>query len=144
MPLGQFPFWSTLYCIMLTFLALSSHESVRAEWITLNNAEQSPDLRTVYLDPTFSRRSGNLVTVVTLIDWKWMQGNRSPTRFYSTKLTKRFDCSKTRLQRLSYTDYYGHMGTGRVIAAYEGESSWYPVEPESLDHTLWEIACGKE
>lgn len=144
MALVRFLFRSGFLWFVFTFLALAPQESVRAEWVALNMPEQSSGLQTVYIDAAATRHIGHLVTVVTLIDWKWMQGNRSPTRFYSTKLTKRFDCSKTRLQRLSYTDFYGHMGTGRVIAAYEGESSWYPVEPESLDHTLWEIACRKE
>lgn len=71
-----------------------------------------------------------------------MQGNRSPTRFYSTKLTKQFDCADKRLRQLAYTDFYGHMGTGRQISAYGAEGHWYPVEPESLNHALWELACG--
>lgn len=72
-----------------------------------------------------------------------MQGNRSPTRFYSTKLTKQFDCAGKRMRRLAFTDFYGHMGTGRQIATYESERSWCLVEPETLEQALWEVACKK-
>jgi len=127
--------------LLITLLALDS-APVHAEWVAVESAYQSPGLQTVYIDPAAIRRHGNLVTIVTLTDWKWMQGNRSPTRFYSTRLKKEFDCAGKRLRRLAFTDFYGHMGTGAPVAAYESEGSWYSVESESLNQALWEVACG--
>ena len=36
-----------------------------------------------------------------LIDWKLMQRNKSPIRFYSTKIKKQFDCAAKRLRLLA-------------------------------------------
>jgi hypothetical protein len=121
------------------------HGPVRAEWLMIDNRYQSPGLQTVYVDPGSIRREGNLVTISALIDWTWMQGNRSPTRFYSTKLTKLIDCAEMRVRTLTATDYYGHMGTGEVIGGggHTSESHWVPIEPGTPNHGFWEAACGK-
>lgn len=125
---------------LFTFLLLG-HVQALAEWVALDAHHQSHGLQTVYIDLSTLRRDGQLATMVTLIDWKWMQGNRSPMRFYSTTLTKQFDCMGNRMRLLAFTDFYGHMGTGRRVASYESEASWSPIEPESLNHVLWEMAC---
>jgi hypothetical protein len=66
---------------------------VYAEWVALEDKYQTPGLQTLYIDPDTIRRKGHLVSLEILVDWNWMQGNRSPTRFYSTKSTKEFDCA---------------------------------------------------
>lgn len=107
---------------------------------------QSPGLQTVYVDYDTIRREGDLMTLSALIDWKWMQGNRSPTRFYSTKITKQFDCVEKLARTLAATDFYGHMGTGQVIGGggHTSESYWISIEPGTLNEGLWETACGTE
>jgi len=129
--------------LLITLLVLSSGPAY-AEWVAVEKNYLVPGLQTVYVDPDTIRREGNLVTMAILIDWKWMQGNRSPSRFYSTKIKKQFDCAEKRLRLLAFRDFYGHMGTGTPVAAYESEGHWVPVEPESLNQALWEVACGKQ
>ena len=133
-------FWLVLISLILV------HGPVRAEWLMIDNRYQSPGLQTVYVDPGSIRREGNLVTISTLIDWTWMQGNRSPTRFYSTKLTKQIDCAETRVRTLAATDYYGHMGTGEVIGGggHTSEGHWVAVEPGTINEGLLDAACGKK
>ena len=118
---------------------------VQAEWVMMDDRYQSPGLQTIYVDPNTIHREGTVVTASALIDWKWMQGNRSPTRFYSTKMTKQFDCAEKLVRTLATTDFYGHMGTGEVIGGggHTSESHWVAIEPESLNQGLWEAACGK-
>ena len=125
---------------------LSGTVPAYAEWVAVGGKYQSPGRETVYIDSTTVRREGNLVTMVIILDWKWMQGNRSPSRFSSTKITKQFDCAEKSLRSLSFTDYYGHMGTGRPVggSGYSSEGHWVAVEPESLNQGLWEVACGKQ
>jgi hypothetical protein len=36
------------------------------------------------------------------------------------------------------------MGTGIAANGYVDKDNWLPVEPESINQALWEIACGKE
>jgi len=103
-------------------------------------------LQTVYIDPDTLRKEGDLVTVSALIDWAWMQGNRSPTRFYSTKITKRFDCAEKKVRTLAATDFYGHMGTGEVIGGggHSSEAHWVAIAPGTLNQGFWEAACGNQ
>lgn len=115
---------------------------VHAGWVMLDAPYQSPGLRAVYIDPDTIHREGNIVTVSTLIDWNWMQGNRSPTRFYSTKIAKHFDCAEKLVRTLAATDFYGHMGTGEVIGSgHISESHWITIEPGTLNQGMWEAAC---
>ena len=132
------------FWLLITLLALSSGP-VYAEWVAIEKKYQSPGLQMVYIESATIRREGNLVTMVILIDWTMMQGNRSPSRFTSTKITRQFDCAEKRFRSFAFTDYWGHMGTGIPTGGggYTSESHWVPVEPESLNQGLWEVACGK-
>jgi hypothetical protein len=119
------------------------HAPVQAEWISLEPQYQLHPLQTAYIDPGTTRREGHLVALSALIDWKTMQGGRSPTRFYSTILSKQFDCERKRARSLASIDFDGHMGTGDPIDGngYLGGGIWLDVKPLSLDQGLWETAC---
>ena len=114
-----------------------------AEWVPLEPSYQLHPLQTAYLDSSTIHREGNLVTLSALIDWKAMQGGRSPTRFYSTVMTKQFDCVTKLVRTVATTDFYGHMGTGEVIGGGipANESQWKDIDPKSLNQGLWEAAC---
>lgn len=131
--------WSLFIVLILT------HEPVQAEWVAIDARYQSHPLQTAYIDPDTIHREGNLVSLSALIDWKAMQGGRSPTRFYSTKLTKQFDCTERRVRTLAATDFDGHMGMGEVIggSGYTSEGHWVVIEPGTLNEGLGEAACGK-
>lgn len=118
---------------------------VLAEWVAIDARYQLHPLQTAYIDPDTVHREGNLATISALIDWKWMQGNRSPNRFYSTKITKQFDCVEKQVRSLAATDFYGHMGTGQVIGGggHTSEGHWIAIEPGTLNQGFWEAACGK-
>jgi hypothetical protein len=130
--------------LLITGLILNVTEG-HAEWVAIESKYQSPGLQTIYIDSNSLRREHNVTTIVVLIDWTWMQGNRSPTRFYSTKLTKQIDCAHKLSRSLAATDFYGHMGTGKPVGGggFTSEGHWVPIEPESLNQGLWEVACGK-
>ena len=146
LPLGYFSgFW-----LLITLLVLSSVPAY-AEWVAVEKPYLSPGLQTVYVDPDSIRREGNLVTMWQLIDFKWMQGNQGmgplgfgPHRFFSTKTHKQFDCAEKRLRLLAFMEFSGRMGTGIPAKGYVDNSNWIRVEPESINHALWEVACGKE
>ena len=116
-----------------------------AEWVAIDARFQSHPLQTAYIDPSTIRREGNLVVLSAVIDWKAMQGGRTPTRFYSTKMTKQFDCAEKKVRTLAATDYDHHMGTGEVIGGGvpASEGHWVACEPGTLNQGLWEAACGK-
>ena len=128
--------------LVLTSLILV-HAPVQAEWIALEARYQLHPLQTAYVDPGTIHREGHLVAFSALIDWKTMQGGRSPTRFLSTKLSKQFDCERKRARSLASIDFDGHTGTGEPIDGngYLGGGIWLDVTPLSLDQGLWETAC---
>jgi len=130
--------------LLLIFLLVLSPTLVFADWVVVQRDYFSPGLQTVYMDPTSLQRDGNLVTISQLIDYKWMQGNYVGTpRFLSTTARKQFDCVGQRIRSLSFTEYYGHMATGVAMSAYVANDQWLPIESQTLNHALWEIACGQ-
>ena len=127
---------------LFTLLFLSAVPAY-AEWVPVEKNNESAGRLTVYVDPNTIRREGNLVTLWQLIDFKTMQGGRSPSRFSSTKTQKQFDCAEARTRLLRATDFWGHMGTGEPAEAYIEKDNWIRVEPDSMNQALWEVACGK-
>ena len=139
LPLTYFSgFW-----LLITLLFLSTVPAY-AEWVAVEKDFLLPGLQTVYVDPDTIRREGNLVTMWQLIDFKTMQGNRSPGRFLSTKTHKEFDCAKKRLRLLAFTEFSRRMATGIPVDGYVDKGNWVAVEPDSINQALWEGACGKE
>ncbi|MBI3355211.1 MAG: hypothetical protein HY038_00270 [Nitrospirae bacterium] len=147
----KFPLaYSLGFWLLITLLVLS-RGPVYAEWVALEKQYQSPGLQTVYFDPDTIRREGHLVTIWQLTDYKSMQGNvglgrflLDPSRFLSTMTHKQFDCAEKRLRLLAYMEFLSHMGTGRRNDGYVDKENWLPVEPESINQALWELACGDQ
>ncbi|MEK7762527.1 MAG: surface-adhesin E family protein [Nitrospirota bacterium] len=138
------------FWFLITLLLLNSLPAY-AEWVAVEKDYLLPGRQTVYIDPDSVRREENLVTIWQLIDFKWMQGNAGmgplgfgPHRFFSTKTHKQFDCADKRVRLLAFTEFSRHMGAGIAANGYVDKDHWLPVEPESINQALWEVACGKE
>lgn len=129
--------------VLITLLVLGVRP-VHGEWIAVDRNDRIPRLQTVYVDPATIRREGHQVTLWQLTDYTWMQGGRKSTRFLSTTTHKQFDCVEQRFRLLAYAEFLRHMGTGRRKNGYVDQDTWLPVEPESVNYALWEVACGKE
>jgi surface-adhesin protein E len=129
--------------LLITLLVLSNSPAY-AEWVAVEKNNHLTGSMTVYVDLDTIRRKGNLVTMWQLIDFKTMQGGRSPSRFSSRKIQKQFDCARKSLRLLALTDFWGNMGTGESSGAHIDGGNWVPVEPDGIDHTLWEVACNKQ
>jgi hypothetical protein len=116
----------------------------QAEWVQVESEYQTPELQTVYVDPETLSRVGNLVKLLQLTDYRWMQGGpRSTPRFLSTTTLKQFDCAEGRLRLLAFTEFPRRMATGRPSAEYVDIDRWLSVRPDGIDQALWEMACGK-
>jgi hypothetical protein len=133
--------WGSWSLIM--FFVLSSGPA-NAEWVAVEKDYLLPGLQTVYIDPDTILREGNLVTVWQLVDFKAMQGGRSPTRFFSTKTHKQFDCVGKRFRLLGFTEFTDGMGTGEPTGGYVDKNTWLSVQPESITQALWEVICSEK
>lgn len=137
--------YRTRCCLAIIFQILFDGP-VYAEWVALDDHFQSHSLQTVYIDPDTIHREGHGVLLSVLIDWKAMQGGRTPTRFYSTTLTKQVDCTERRVRTLSSIDISGHMGMGQIIGggSHTGKDRWVAIESGTSNEGLWNAACGKK
>lgn len=133
------------FCLAITFLT-QCDGLVSAEWVALEEHFQSHSLQTIYLEPGTIHREGQEVVLSILIDWKMMQGGRTPTRFYSTTLTKQVDCTERRVRTLSSIDFSGHMGMGQIIGggSHTGKDRWVAIESGTSNEGLWNAACRKK
>jgi hypothetical protein len=133
----------------MTLLVLSCAPAY-ADWLVVEKDYLDPGLQTVYIDPDTVSREGNLITIRQLTDYKWMQGNvgfgsfmMGSHRFFSTQTLKQIDCERKRVRLLSFTEFSGHMGTGTSANGYVDQDAWLPVEPETINHALWELVCNR-
>jgi hypothetical protein len=129
--------------LLLIALLVLSRGPAYAEWVAVEKNNQLAGLMTVYVDLSTIHREEHLVTIRQLIDYKIMQGGRSPSRFSSTIIQVQFDCANERRRVLALTDFWDNMGSGEATGAYIDGDDWIPVKPDSIDQALWEIACNK-
>jgi hypothetical protein len=135
LPLACFlGFWS-----MITLLVLNS-DPVYAEWVAVGSNDE-PGM-TVYLDPDTIRREGDLVTVWELLDYKTAQTQKGLSHL-SIKVQFKYDCANERHRLLAFSQYAGNMGRGKVMLSNSDEVKWAPVAPDTLNHSLWTVACSK-
>ncbi|MBU6482081.1 MAG: hypothetical protein KGS09_16215 [Nitrospirae bacterium] len=127
--------------LILIILLLLSSGPAYAEWVLVEKNNELVEVMAVYADPDTIRRKGDLVKMWTLHDFKTIQTSPSSS-YLSTKVQRQFDCTKQRTRLLAFTEFSGNMGTGTVaFSDSPDEDSWIPVEPGSINHALWEVAC---
>jgi hypothetical protein len=131
------------FWLLITLLVVSTVPAYSA-WVVIEKDYLSPGLKTIYIGSNTIGKKGDLVTVWQLVDFKVMQGGRSPTRFFSTKTFKQFGCGEKRVRLLAFTEFTDGMGTGMPDHGYVDEHNWLPVEPERINQALWEAVCGQE
>jgi hypothetical protein len=146
MPFSIRPFrsFSMVFSFLITLLLLS-RGPVYAEWVTVSEDKQEG--RTVYVNPDAIRRSGNLVKMWALLDYKTTQ-KRGGSLYLSEQAQHEFDCAEERFRMLALAKYSGNMASGNVVYSSTFDSpettKWQPFSPGSLAQTLREAACAKK
>ena len=141
--------WSRLLAgVFGAVCVLVWHQPVSAGWVAVEKDYFDPGLRTVYVDVDTIIREGKDVTVWQLTDYRVMQGSigfspfmMSPHRFFSTTTQKHIDCEAKHVRLLWYTEFLYHMGTGPASNGYVERDRWLPIEPDTINHALWELFC---
>lgn len=114
-----------------------------AEWQLLERSENGKS--TVYVDPATVRKTGDLVRLWQLVDFK---NNpiiyQDKKRANSMKSQHEFNCTEERWRVVYNIPYTGNMAGGSAINASEGEMKWLPVPPGSMSEAVFEFACGKK
>jgi len=74
----------------------------------------------------------------------WDPSDLDPTDFYRRRPTSKSTARKSAFGCLHSRSSHARMGTGIAANGYIDTGNWLPVEPESINHAMWEVACGKE
>jgi hypothetical protein len=129
-----------LFLIALTLLVLGNG-SAYAEWIKVSDSDEAG--KTVYVDPNTIRRNSNLVKMWQFYDYKTVQTLGS-IRFLTAKEQWEFDCAEGRSRVVARKEFSGNMGSGTMVSTNSQVGKWLPVMPDSIGHTVWEVACNKK
>ena len=130
----------TLPLALLTLLVLSS-APVYGEWVALSTTD---DGMTTYADPSTIRRTGDLVKMWALYDYKTIRTVKGKS-YLSYKVQREYDCAEERIRYLAFTFFSGNMGSGKVVPTTSDEQQKSePVQPDSIGLTLFKAACAKQ
>jgi hypothetical protein len=127
--------------IHLSLVALLGVGRAQAEWVDIGGKVEQG--LTVYLDPDTVHRQGDVVTLWALFDYKTIQSIVGGP-WLSSKAQRQFDCVKNRVRLLGYMTFTGSMGSGDPVFSNSQESKWEPMEANSMDRKLSEVACSKK
>jgi len=126
--------------LIFTILLAAFSASAAAEWVRVADGEGE----TVYVDPATIRKTGHIVKIWYLRDFKTLQTQVGLSPFLSSKDQSEYDCKKERYRTLYFTNHTGNMGAGTTsYISAAPERDWKPVAPESLRKAVWKFACGK-
>ncbi|HSL02115.1 MAG TPA: surface-adhesin E family protein [Nitrospiraceae bacterium] len=132
----------TLLWSLVVFFFLSS-VSAHAEWRPIHYAEGAGGF-VIYVDPTTVRRTGDLVKVLVLYDFKFVQAFKAKS-YLSATWQQQFNCAEHRSRQLAYTYYSNNMGHGNAVLTGDDEGNkWSLVAPRSAAAILWSIVCDKD
>ena len=128
--------------IILMMLLAGVSSSAAAEWFQVDKSNTF----TVYADAATIRRSGNMVKMWNLLDFKTAEKNLvTPSKPYLSERTQQeYDCNDERYRLLYLSHHSENMGNGEVVFADSDPSNWSPVPPQSIVEILWKLACGKQ
>jgi hypothetical protein len=126
--------------LLATFLFLSSVPAY-AEWVAVGGNQDAGV--TVYIDPGTIHRTGNLVKVWHLNDFKTVQIVKGNS-YLSVQAQHQYNCTENRERILALTKFSGNMGRGKVVYTDAHEGQWRPVGTGSVIHALEKLACSKK
>lgn len=128
--------------LLALFLAVISNNTM-ARWVYIAETENKVadvDAYAVYANPVTIRRSGSIVIMWGLYDYKVAteKGSRSEKR----KVT--YDCIQRKARMLFVSFHSGRMGSGKILADLdknELNNHWEKVLPGSIIEASLKYAC---
>ncbi len=129
----------TLKKLMLTLMLALIGTNAMAEWTAVDKT----DYMVVYVDFATIRRTGDIVTMWSLNNFKTIQTGTSG-KFLSASTEDEYDCKKEQNRLLAQSEYSGSMQGGTVVFDDSEPGGWKPITPNSVREALWKVACGKK
>ena len=116
--------------------------SAMAEWIFV---DENTTFK-AYVQAETLHKAGNKAKMWDLMDFKTGQESTTVSNNYrSSKTQYEYDCREVKSRLLAHSQFSDSGGTGSVLHSHSDSQprDWNPVIPDSIGHTLWQIACGK-
>lgn len=130
--------------LFLILLLASLSSIANAEWTNLGSGGNGKV--TIYANILSIRKVENKVKMWDIFDYKTEQILESSGRKYlSVKSLLEYDCVAETSLRIHSILSSGNMGAGEVIFAIDEPSNKSnPIVPDSLDETMWKVACDEK
>jgi hypothetical protein len=124
--------------LLLTLMFAVMSSSAMAEWVPVGGNDRF----TLYSDPTTISKSGNMVKMLRLTDFKTVQGN-TDEHYMSTKRQDEYNCVKEQRRIIFITAHSENMAEGYVVMRVVNKpGDWKSISPGSQGEAVWEFACG--
>ena len=117
--------------------------SAAANWVPVDEIETNTTI--TYVDLSTILKKGDTVRMWSLNDYDTFQFAQFglPEPYLSTSHQYEYDCKAKRLRRFSFSFHSGNMAQGKVVSRSTATSNWELVRPDTVNETLWKLACGK-
>jgi Surface-adhesin protein E len=127
-------------CCGLILAALGG--SAAAAWERVGVAD---DDMVVYADRATIQKSGDVVKMWSLLDYKTAEKDDTGKPYLSAKLLHDYNCKDERARTRYFSIHAGPMGAGQLVnSEVRGDSEWLPAGRTFIGETLFRIACGKK
>ena len=125
---------------LLLLLMISTN--VFAEWTEVSGNDALG--LTAYIDFGTIKRKGNKVKMWTMYDFKTVQ-KVDNYRYLSLMTRFEYDCEEDAVRQLDIHIYSGNMKQGKTVDSVTNiKNEATSVRPDTIEETLFKIACGKK
>ncbi len=114
--------------------------SAMADWMAV---KADPKVR-VMADPGSIRRSGDIVTMWSVINYTSPRKTEDDKTYLSSKQHLEYDCVERLSRRLEFSRYSDLTGLGQVVYSNTNSGVWSPVASGTVAGELFRFACGEK
>ena len=111
-----------------------------ADWLPI---KADPMVR-VMADPVTIRRSGDMVTMWSLINYTKPRKTEDDKAYLSSKQHLEYDCVERLSRRLEFSRHTDLTGWGEVVYSNTTPGAWSPVAAGTVAGELFKFACGEK
>ena len=116
-------------------------------WVKLS--ESADGELTFYANASTIRKTGDKATILTLSDFKTSKNSKSGKSYRSNTNQDEYDCKENKERLLNIISAYSeNMGRGEIAVTNAGSnpvpSEWSQVTPNSLEDSIFKIACAQK
>ena len=111
-----------------------------ADWLPV---KADPKVR-VMADPGSIRRSGDIVTMWSVINYTSPRKTEDDKAYLSSKQHLEYDCVDRLSRRLEFSRYSDLTGLGQIVYSNTNAGVWSPVAAGTVAGELFKFACGEK